>query len=100
MQQASIYIEDEIHCEQDGPFESFEAAIAELRRRTGLAWDSPPNQAPCTSWRTCGREYYVLEYDARIEPWRLLRRAHVLDISAKGVEWIEGFEQAWVASAA
>ena len=33
MQHWAIYIEDEIHSEQDGPFQSFEAAIAELRRR-------------------------------------------------------------------
>ena len=100
MQHGAIYIEDEIHCEQFGPFESFEAAIAELRRRAEIAWDSPPNQAPCTSWQTCGREYQVLEYDARSESWQLLRKTHVLDISAKGVEWVEGFEEAWAASAA
>jgi hypothetical protein len=100
MQHGAIYIEDDIHCEQDGPFESFDAAVAELRRRAAIAWDAAPNQAPCTSWRTCGREYHVLEYDARSEPWRLLRKAHVLNVSAKGVEWIEGFEQSWAASAA
>jgi hypothetical protein len=65
MQHRSIYIEDEIYCERAGPYESFEAAVAELRRRAGIAWDAAPNQPPCTSWRTCGREYVVLEYDAR-----------------------------------
>jgi hypothetical protein len=99
MQRGAIYIEDEIHCEQRGPFESFEAAIAELRRRAEIAWDAPPNQAPCGSWRTCGRKYGVLEYDTRSKPWRLRRTTHVLDISAKGVKWVEGFEQAWAASA-
>jgi hypothetical protein len=79
----------------DGPFESFEEAVAELRRRAAIAWDAPPNQAPCTSWRTCGREYHVLEYDARSEPHRLLRDVHALDNSAKCIAWIEGFEQAW-----
>jgi hypothetical protein len=100
MHHGAIYIEDGIHCEQDGPYESFEAAVAELRRRAGIAWDAAPNQAPCVSWRTCGREYHVLEYDARSESGRLLRNVHVLDVSAKGVEWVEGFEQAWGASAA
>jgi hypothetical protein len=100
MQHGAIYILDEIHCEQEGPYESFEVAIAELRRRAAIAWDAAPNQAPCTSWRTCGREYHVLEYDTRSESWRLLRKAHVLNISEKGVEWVDGFEQAWAASAA
>lgn len=95
MQHGAIYIEDTFHCELDGPFESFEAAIAELRRRAQIAWDSPPNRAPCVSWQTCGREYHVLEYDARSESSRLLRKTHVLDISAKGVEWVEKFEEAW-----
>ena len=97
MSHVAIYIEDEIHCEQRGPFESFEAAIAELRRRAQIAWDAPPNQPPCGS-RTCGRKYGVLEYDTRSMPWELLRETHVVDISAKGVKWIEGFEQAWAAS--
>lgn len=99
MSQGRIYIEDEIHCEQDGPFESFEGAIEELRRRAGIAWDASPNQAPCASWRTCGREYHVLQYGGASAPARLLRNVHVLDVSAKGVEWIDGFEQAWAASA-
>ena len=88
-----VYIEDDIHCEQEGPFGTFADALAELRRRAVIAWDLPPNQAPCTSWRSCGREYHILEYDERSEIPRLLRKAHVLDVSAKGVVWIEGFEQ-------
>ncbi|MCB9857431.1 MAG: hypothetical protein H6818_17250 [Phycisphaerales bacterium] len=98
MQLGTIYIEDEIHCELDGPFESFEAAIEELRRRAQIAWDSPPNVAPCSSWQSCGREYHVLEYEATGESSRLLHRTHVLDISAKGVEWVERFEKGWADS--
>ncbi len=95
-----VYIEDDMHCEQQGPYDTFEQALAELRRRSTIAWDSPPNRAPCTSWRTCSREYHVVEYDERSKPWRLLRNVHVLDVSAKGVGWIEGFAQKWLADPA
>jgi hypothetical protein len=90
-----VYIEDDLHAEQDGPFATFEDAVAELRRRAAIAWDSPPNQAPCTSWQTCGREYHVLEYDERPKTWRLLRKARALHISSKGTIWVEGFEREW-----
>ncbi|HEV2473890.1 MAG TPA: hypothetical protein VGS41_14540 [Chthonomonadales bacterium] len=92
-----IYIEDEIHAEQDGPFDTFEDAVAELRRRAVIAWDMFPNQAPCTAWRTCGRDYHLLEFDDSEAPWKLLRSVPVLSVSAKGVEWKEGFDQAWAA---
>lgn len=90
-----VYIEDDIHCEQDGPFASFAVAIAELGRRAVMAWDSPPNRAPCASWELCGREYHVLGYDEKPETWRLLRRARVLGVSAAGAVWIEGFNEEW-----
>ena len=94
-----IYIDDDIHCERAGPYATFEGAIAELRRRASIKWDSFPNRAPCTSWRSCGREYHVLEFDASPERWKLLRKVAVLKVSAKGVEWIEGFERIWTQSA-
>jgi hypothetical protein len=100
MQHRAIHIEDEIHCEQDGPYESVKTAIAELCRRAAIAWDLPPNQALCASWRKCGRHYPVLEFDNRTMPCRLVRDVHVLDISPKGVSWVEGFEQKWSAGAA
>ena len=94
-----ILIEDDNHCERGGTFERFEDAVAELRRRAAIPWDEPPNAAPCTAWRTCGRAYCVLEYDDTREPWVLLRRAAVLNVSAKGVEWVEDFENTWAAGA-
>jgi hypothetical protein len=85
-------IEDEIHAEQHGQFSSFDEALAELRRAAKIPWDEAPNLAPCTSWRTCGREYVILEYDDSSTPWKVLRCVPVLNVSASGVKWSSGFE--------
>ena len=90
-----IVIDDSIHCEHGGRFNTFEDAVAELWHRAAIPWDQEPNRAPCTSWRKCGREYHVLEYDDSRTPWTLVRGVPVLNLSAIGVEWIEGFERAW-----
>lgn len=81
-------IEDELHAEQVGRFDSRDAAMAELERISGVPWDEEPNLAPCTGWKTCGRDYQVIEYDASHTPWRELRRTLVLKISADGVRWL------------
>jgi hypothetical protein len=67
-------IEDEIHCDWHGQFASFDDAVAELRRRATLPWDQPPNAAPCTSWKTCGRKYVIIEFDDSNPPWKQTRR--------------------------
>jgi hypothetical protein len=59
-------IEDDAHAELQGEFDSFESALAELRRRALIPWDVPPNVAPCRSWKTCGRVYEVVEFDAHL----------------------------------
>jgi hypothetical protein len=82
-------IEDEIHSEQIGEFNSLETAMAELQRLAAIPWDKPPNVAPCTSWRTCEREYGIVEYDNSATPWSMLRQTPVLGVSAKGVEWFQ-----------
>ena len=82
-------IEDEWHAEiQDGQFATRQDAIAELKRRAAIPWDERPNQAPCVSWRTCGRRYVLIEYDGSQIPWRELSRVDVLDISAAEVRWL------------
>ena len=82
-------IEDELHAEhQDGTFGSFEEALAELKRRANLPWDQAPNVAPCTSWRTCGRNYEIIEFDDSTSPWKQLSRVPALEISAKGAKWL------------
>jgi hypothetical protein len=82
-------IEDELHAEhQDGTFASFEQALAELKRRAALPWDQAPNVAPCTSWRTCGRNYEIIEFDDSALPWKQLSRVPALEVSAKGAKWL------------
>jgi hypothetical protein len=93
-----IALEDDIHCERVGHFVTFEEAIAELTRRAAIPWDRPPNVAPCTSWRTCGRDYRLLEYDTSSTPWTPLRSVAVLAVSAAGAKWVEGFERDWSAA--
>ena len=86
-------IEDGEHCEAQGRFETFELAVAELRRRARIPFDQEPNRAPCTTWRTCGRTYEVCEFDTSVEPWKLSRRVPVLEVSSAGPKWAEGFEE-------
>ena len=85
-------IEDEHHAEPVGEFPTFEQALVELRRLASLPWDQPPNQAPCTSWATCGRAYEVIEYDITREPWAVISRIPALDVSARGIVWALGLK--------
>lgn len=94
-----IVIDDNIHCDLWSMFKTFEDAITELRRWAAIPWDEPPNRAPCDRWRECGREYVVMEVEvSQPPPWKRLRRVAVLKVSAEGVEWVSGFEQAWAAA--
>ncbi|HEY3813302.1 MAG TPA: hypothetical protein VGL66_08740 [Caulobacteraceae bacterium] len=81
-------IEDEFHCELIGEYSTRGEAVAELRRLTDLRWDEEPNQAPCTSWRTCHRDYELIEYDDSTTPWRTVHRSPALKVSAQGAEWL------------
>ena len=81
-------VEDEWHAEVIGEFDSRAEAQAELRRLADLPWDEPPNLCPCTSWRTCGRRYRLIEYDTAWRPWRRIGNEALLDISAKGTVWL------------
>jgi hypothetical protein len=84
-------IEDIIHGEQYGQFAKFDQALAELRQRAAVPWDQPPNLAPCTDWRTCGREYAIVEYDDSVLPWKWIQQTEVFEVTAAGVKWANGF---------
>lgn len=88
----TVYIvEDEMHAEQCGKFDTFEDAFLELKKRATIAWDKKPNLCPCTNWKNCGRNYEIVEFDNSISPWKELSRVPVLRISAKGIEWKRTF---------
>ncbi len=86
-------IEDQLHAELQGEFPDRQAALDELKRRSRIHWDEPPNAAPCSGWRTCGRKYELVEYDDAQSPRKELNRVTVLEVSANGVWWAVGFDQ-------
>ena len=81
-------IEDERHAELQGEFATFDEAVAELRRRSTLPWDQAPNVAPCMSWKTCGRNYKIIEYEVSSSPWKEVQRQAMLKVSASGAVWL------------
>lgn len=64
-------VQDEFHAEQMGRFADHGSAIAYLERLKAEP-SAPENRPPCTSWRTCRRDYALLEYDDTTRPWTLL----------------------------
>ncbi len=84
-------ISDDLHDESAGEFSSLEEAVSGARRLATIAWDQEPNLAPCTAWRTCGRNYEVIEFDHSSVPWREVRRFPAFEIDASGVRWADGF---------
>ena len=81
-------VEDEVHAEliHEG-FASFQEALDFIKDLSKTPWDEKPNKAPCSSWKTCGRNYHIIEYDATSIPYEELDTNEILSISAKGVEW-------------
>jgi hypothetical protein len=80
-------IEDQRHAEPHSEHASLADAWAEPKRLSDIPWDRAPNVAPCASWRTCGRDYHIIEYEVSSEPWPLLRRISGLEIGAKAMVW-------------
>lgn len=79
-------IEDEAHAKSQGAFHILEEALAELKRRASMPWDCMPNRASCTSWRTCGRRYEIVEYQDEHSA-TVRQRLLALEMDAKGVVW-------------
>jgi hypothetical protein len=80
-------IDDEAHAELHGEFSTFQEAVAELERRAEIPWNEPPNIAPCTNWRDCGRRYEIVEYEITELPWKEISRTPMLEVSASGLQW-------------
>ncbi len=86
-------LEDEIHCEQE-QFATFELALAKAQWLAQIPWDERPNRAPCTSWRTCGRDYCIVEAerDETTGSWAFGQTLPIFEISAQGILWAPDFE--------
>ena len=80
-------VEDQSHVEPMGEFATLPDAWAELQRLSAIPWDEHPNLAPCQSWRTCGRDYEIIEYETASLPWTQVKRYAGLEVSAKGIVW-------------
>lgn len=78
-------VEDDFHAEWMGQFPTKEAAIDYL---ASLRTDpnSAENRAPCTNWRNCGREYYLVEYDDAVKPWVTIHSEPVFAVRAGVVQ--------------
>lgn len=78
-------LDDQRHAELQGEYADGRAVLAELERRAALPCHEEPNRPPCTSWKTCGRLYEVIELDAvnREE----ICRYEVLEVEPQKAEW-------------
>lgn len=56
-------VDDQRHCQKMGEYDSFEDAKIAILGLVSIAWDEPPNRAPCRNWKNCGREYHIIETD-------------------------------------
>ena len=83
------FIYDDVHCDMHGRFVTFEEALTELKTRANIPWNEEPNRAPCTSWRTCSRDYSIakMDYDYHTKMWKQVERTSIVDISSSGVVW-------------
>jgi hypothetical protein len=86
-------IEDEWHAEPHSEHPTLDDAITELERLARVPWNVEPNTAPCQSWRTCGRQYWIIEYDVSTKPWTSLRRLRALEVSSAGAVWDAGLSR-------
>jgi len=85
---AQFVLEDEVHAEYIGEFETLDDVLTELRRIAALPWGELPNVAPCMSWRTCHRVFLVMAHaKSGAEDWR----AYPLETSASGAVWSSEF---------
>jgi hypothetical protein len=85
-------IEDELHAEIHGEYETFDLALNEIRKRSIIPWNQAPNVAPCVSWRTCGRHYEIREWNNTTNPWTLIESTPIVKIDAAGIRWEPDFE--------
>lgn len=81
----AFIVEDEAHAERQGEFPTFQAAVADLKRRAAEPWDSELNRAPCINWQSCSPRYEIIEQDV---DGREIARVPVLKMSVNGPQWL------------
>ena len=86
MSQHTFYVEDEWHCETVESYDSYSQALDAIQQLALLAWNEPPNRAPCSSWETCGRLYSIVEYDTAAS--QQIASTPIVEIDAKGTRWL------------
>lgn len=77
-------IQDEMHCERQWEFKTFNEAFLEIERRSKILFNVIPNRCPCTSWKTCSRIYVIIEH----ENWVEVDRKEILDIWHEWLKWL------------
>lgn len=89
MSKRVFVIEDEFHAEEMARHRDLPSALAVVKEWSMRPWDDLPNRCSCSSWRTCRRDYVIVEYDIAEQPWAEVSRHRVLSISSKGSIWHE-----------
>lgn len=84
-------IEDEMHSEVLGEYPTFDEALGEVKKISSIPWGEGLNRSPCQSWKTCVRNYFIIEYDTSTLPWSTLKQTPVLEVSENGVKWDSKF---------
>lgn len=83
-----FWIEDDFHADVlQGRFETFDAALENLRLITALPFGEAPNCPPCSSWINCMRVYHIVEYDNPEKPFDQLINCKTVEVSAAGTTW-------------
>lgn len=95
-----IVVDDNIHSDLWFRFTTFEGAVTWLKHLSEIAWDERFRIEPrATSGERADGNTSSWSSIAPGSRRRYLRCITVLSISAEGVNWTAGFEQAWAAAA-
>ena len=77
-------LEDDIHAEYIAEFDTFDSALKKAEELAALPWDDEQNKCPCSSWKTCERQYDIVEFQVIGDNWGEINRTEVFKISSAG----------------
>ena len=78
---------DKFHYERIGIYDSYEEALNKAIEISKIPWNIPPNKAPCTNWKKCGREYVIVERIKKNNKSLKVSEVDIFNISSNGVIW-------------